>query len=726
MTASAIRISVTAGEVISPSTTIEVQSKRPMDERSAQGAIRLAGRRTSVVLGSRGRVARIPAKELAPGPYELVVEELLDTKGVRLVDLVRVPFLVVESPGKLSKELRVEHFARLQIGDTDVARLDPFRTEGEFVDMVKAVDRKSGKPVELAFDHTGKRVNAAKLLADVASRRVAKFGRIHETLFTKLEQAKGGDRIPIAVWAKIDVDPFRARKPTDRALDESPAFERELDAAVKKSVGRLTRSLSRAGVEATSPGADAPIVYAEATPDQIREIAKMDAVGAVLYDDRTAVLDLSDSIAIARSNVAHNLAYDGTGVNVAVWERGPDVTTNLSIAGRFTTTPSTDDHARLTHAVIKNIEANKPHGHAPDCSLFSANSTSTDALRWAARQGCTVISQSFHRNTEPGSGTLQSDDLLKDWLALRYPYPTIVQAAGNFWATDPDDIDPPEDEFVNHKGFNGLAVGNHNDNADAMSGDSVFRNPTSGHGDRELPEIAANGTSVGAVGVTKSGTSFSAPAVAGVTACVQEVNSVLKSWPEGCRAILMAGARRNVSAGTWWNDVIARADASDGTGAVDAAESVAIAQQRRSRNAAATRRGWDIGTLRSADFGSDRLATFRYHVQVPLLLFAPHVKVALAWDSTVTSSGDNPTASTLSVDYDLLVRDAGGGLVAQSSSWDNSYEVAEFAAARGTTYDIVIRRWSGTDSIWFGIAWTVTGFSIFVPFEELEGIRLEP
>jgi hypothetical protein len=35
-------------------------------------------------------------------------------------------------------------------------------------------------------------------------------------------------------------------------------------------------------------------------------------------------------------------------------------------------------------------------------------------------------------------------------------------------------------------------------------------------------------------------------------------------------------------------------------------------------------------------------------------------------------------------------------------------------------------RWSGTDSIWFGIAWTVTGFSIFVPFEELEGIRLEP
>ena len=35
--------------------------------------------------------------------------------------------------------------------------------------------------------------------------------------------------------------------------------------------------------------------------------------------------------------------------------------------------------------------------------------------------------------------------------------------------------------------------------------------------------------------------------------------------------------------------------------------------------------------------------------------------------------------------------------------------MVEFAAHAGETYEIVIRRWSGTDSVWYGVAWTVTG-----------------
>lgn len=89
--------------------------------------------------------------------------------------------------------------------------------------------------------------------------------------------------------------------------------------------------------------------------------------------------------------------------------------------------------------------------------------------------------------------------------------------------------------------------------------------------------------------------------------------------------------------------------------------------------------------------------------------------MAIAWDSAVTSSGQTATASRLTVDLDLIVRDSRGIQVAVSASWDNSYEVVEFAASRGETYEIVIRRWSGTDSVWYGIAWTVTGFSFFDP-----------
>ena len=62
--------------------------------------------------------------------------------------------------------------------------------------------------------------------------------------------------------------------------------------------------------------------------------------------------------------------------------------------------------------------------------------------------------------------------------------------------------------------------------------------------------------------------------------------------------------------------------------------------------------------------------------------------------------------STLTTDLDLHLYE-GSRLVDWSCSFDNSYEVIDFQGKPGTTYDIVIRRWSGTDWVWFGIAWSV-------------------
>lgn len=66
--------------------------------------------------------------------------------------------------------------------------------------------------------------------------------------------------------------------------------------------------------------------------------------------------------------------------------------------------------------------------------------------------------------------------------------------------------------------------------------------PCSTHGDRVLPETVANGTVVGANEQLSSGTSFAAPAVAGIAALVQQINPRLRLHPEGCRAILLASA----------------------------------------------------------------------------------------------------------------------------------------------------------------------------------------
>jgi hypothetical protein len=242
---------------------------------------------------------------------------------------------------------------------------------------------------------------------------------------------------------------------------------------------------------------------------------------------------------------------------------------------------------------------------------------------------------------------------------------------------------------------------------------SVFRNPTSTHQDRELPDVCANGDKVTAVGVTMGGTSFASPAVAGSVALIQNAANALQNWPEGCRAILLAAAGRNVRGKTWWDDVSHRVDGRDGAGALDAREGVRIARARATRNAAAARRGWDVGTLHSSDFEANGKSRFRYQVAVPAGNAPKLVRVALAWSSKVTYDAD-PTQtppiknvkSTLTVDLDLHLYE-GNRLVAWSSSFDNSYEVVDFQGKPGTTYDIVIRRWSGTDWVWHGIAWTV-------------------
>ena len=64
---------------------------------------------------------------------------------------------------------------------------------------------------------------------------------------------------------------------------------------------------------------------------------------------------------------------------------------------------------------------------------------------------------------------------------------------------------------------------------------------------------------------------------------IQNRDATFKSWPEGCRAIMLAAAKRNIAGNTWWQDVVSSVDASDGTGATDALEAANITSQRRSR-----------------------------------------------------------------------------------------------------------------------------------------------
>ena len=714
-----LSLNITPHEIVFAGSDIQVTSDEALDTESATGSVYVKGpqqRGGQLKLTREGCIATWTVR--ATGPQVLVVGEMVTRKGGAVAAVGEIPFFVTDSAAKIPDNLRVESIVRLRLGKNATERLPADqRPVGEFIEMMKATDRQSGRPVELAFDQDGNRIDARALLDRLAAERAKQFGKLHPALAARVANLKEEETIEVAVWFKSEERSqtrLRSLRTIPKALPPEVVRERE-------ETNQLTANLSKRyeaelGVKVLRTDPLAPVTYLSVTRGQLNRLVEMKEVGAIFFYEKGGIEDLDDSIAIANSDDVHTLGFKGSGVKVAVWENGPDNTSNLTIQAFYDPGQSnTSDHARHTHGIIKNKEKNKPKGHAPSATLFSANDKDLDALSWAVKdQGCTVISQSFHRTSEAGSDSLSFDDIYKDYLALHWPYPIILQAAGNFFNGDSDGINPPSDEFVNHKGYNSLAVGNHNDSAGAMSNSSVFRNPATTHGDRELPEICANGTSVTTVGLTKSGTSMAAPAAAGAAALIQNANSSVKTWPEGCRAILLAGAKRNVVGDTWWTDVLDNDDASDGSGAVDALESTRIAQSRRSKNAAGVLRGWNAGLLTSNDFGGDGLSTFDYKVKLPSFVFGPrHVKVALAWTSRITTFDifgiELPIASTLTVDLDLKIFDSNGAQVGYSGSWDNSYEIAEFTGAPGATYTIRIRRWSGTDNVYYGLAWTVTG-----------------
>ncbi|MEJ2459572.1 MAG: peptidoglycan-binding protein, partial [Novosphingobium sp.] len=593
----------------------------------------------------------------------------------------------------------------------------------ERIEAAKLYDASRDATSLRAVDARGASVDLDTKIQAETRAWIGRHRQIHPVLARALQRLSGDGRVPILAWIFHEHELVRKDEGQERpvlvASRESTVlppgrpgdptadpYTEALRASLRPVLDRARSQFQQMGVEVSADLGTVPVLVAQATKEQVALLSRLPEVTGLYLHEPEGFDDLSSSISDARAAAAHSAGFKGANVRVAIWEKAPASTTDLTIEDRFNTANAagTSSHAQLVTAVIKNTQSSGPKGFAPDSKIYSANSYANDALAWAVlNKRCTVINQSFHRSSEQTDPGFSADDLIKDYLIVHPPFPTVVQAAGNGPAT----------EYVNHKGFNSITVGNHRDGATSMSSQSVFKNPSSTHNDRELPDLSANGTSVTATGQTKSGTSFSSPAVAGSAAVVQSVDATLQAWPEGCRAILLASAGRNIVGGSWNQAATsATTDGIDGSGALDTGEAVRIARVRSRRNGSAAHRGWDAGMLQTRDLQANRTSSFRYRVQVPAS-GARRLKAALAWSSKIKYTTDasltppvKVTESKLTVDLDLYVY-LDGSLVAHSSTFDNSFEIVEFDAQPGKTYEIRIKRFSGTDWAWFGLAWTV-------------------
>lgn len=562
-----------------------------------------------------------------------------------------------------------------------------------------------------------------------------KFGKTHPTLLSQLQKSPTAS-FKVMVWLAV---PVMAEVPKPEKVEPGTEDRVSAELAVLHKRQLIAFNANKQSIIEKlklkqfmfQDLAQSPFVAAKLNADQIKILSASTQVKMLLAYDERGRTDLATSLAISNADNVNASGNHGGGVRVAVFEGRPTNTANLNILDSYSVfagiVPSTSNHAQNVSAIINNRTA--VAGYAPSTSFYAADSTNIAAFNWAVdNQRVSAINQSFHRAAEIGDG-MQADDIYKDYKVLHYPWPTIVQAAGNWCAAGSPCFEGGVDvtsEFVNHKGYNSISIGNHNDTATSMSGSSCFVNPSSPRRDRELPELSANGTTVTADGIGMSGTSQASPAVTGSAALLQSAASVLRFWPEGVRALLFAGATTNVAThagtlagggaaanapNTWWTDVRNRRDAFDGAGALNVEESARIAANRWA--GFANQRGWDIGRMSPATFTRTNFFSREYQIHVPRTSDLRHIKVALAWNSTATRSGNAAAiyASLLELDLDIRIYDSKGNQVASSLSWDNSYEIADFRGVAGETYTIKVHRWPSSSneaaSTWFGIAWSL-------------------
>jgi hypothetical protein len=240
----------------------------------------------------------------------------------------------------------------------------------------------------------------------------------------------------------------------------------------------------------------------------------------------------------------------------------------------------------------------------------------------------------------------------------------------------------------------------------AAGGDGAsYRDPSNTawnqHGDYNKPNVSAPAVSVRtANGTTGSGTSIASPIVAGIAAQLVARAPSLAAWPEGTRALIMAGAVRRVPLAGG-----GRSSDHEGVGTVSAHWS------NRALDSGIWG-GWTIGTL---DSGGDR-----YERSISVVKGQP-VRVALAWSSHTSGSSNLGKSDVLTADLDLVVRQPNGA-VSGSFTIDNSYEWVDVTANATGTMRLEVRssRFDASQEP-FGLAWIIQS-----PFTDAGGSKFYP
>lgn len=588
---------------------------------------------------------------------------------------------------------------------------------GRKVQTAKILNADSGQSFSASIDEQGQEVEFSKLKAEEDSAFRARYGKLHPKLHQKIgglgdEQSIKDPRLhKVAFWVAPGED-LESQDPRIGAAalnreDVDALIARRMDqvkAATSRATEGLTRALEAAGHVVDRRGDGSPMVFATMPAGAIRQFSERSDVELVyLAQDE----EYGDHMNVAgpsiKADQLWNLGITGAGARVAIIEDSRVDFNNSCLAAnnvgtRVPNDPEVDDHATACAGIVASTH-NNFSGIAPSAGIYSSNIVSyanfanIAAATDAAWQNADVSNNSWGLNGCSGDGSVNVWGRHADFV-VRYIWDTVTASAGN-------DGNCLQKGYVNSvgSGFNTIAVGNYDDLGTIESNDNVmwptssWMDPLSLHNDREKPEVAAPGANIKTTIMAPnfncnndeigSGTSFSAPAVAGVVADLMQVNPALRAFPESVKALILAGATDNVEGA-------ARLSEKDGAGGVNALTSYTSLVNNR----------YTWRYVLPSSFDANRDIT----INLGWVNAGQRVKVALVWDSTPTA---DYLTDPLKADLDLYV--VGPNQFQYSASWDNSYEVVDFTPVTSGNFQIKVHnyRFDGTNE-YVAVAWSLT------------------
>ncbi|MBO4770024.1 MAG: S8 family serine peptidase, partial [Clostridia bacterium] len=295
-----------------------------------------------------------------------------------------------------------------------------------------------------------------------------------------------------------------------------------------------------------------PVIIAKMTFERLVEIS--DDERFVFADEYAESLiecqsltDMKNSIKATNVHASTPYHYTGSGIKIGMVDLGQPVINTVSYIRYNDVNPSTSncEHADEVIQILSKVAPDATFYCAPVWNGTPFNSSSLYTIEWLIGRGVNIIVS----GCSIGNDAVNQYGMVSAWIDhIAYQDDVhFVMPAGN-WVEE-NGASSASGIVSGGMAYNAITVGNVNTNGTPTIYSDDYRCITSSYNSSVMmtnpnsckkPDICAAGTSLVTMHGVATGTSYSAPQVAGALALICQSKSILKTRQDAAKAILLA------------------------------------------------------------------------------------------------------------------------------------------------------------------------------------------